>query len=504
MTNENNAAASAPVCVQCGAHLEPPDTFCGECGAAVTKTPVAESVPLPPKAARATWPRTVFLTLLILAVFGAVAFVGWRMLHKQRPPAVAPPPQPAASSPQAKNVGVVQEFALPQPAQPSPSRVTEKPAVLSTPTTGFKPPAAGPSGETPPVSMPPPAANLGKSYLGVYIGDVFKNDAITAGLDDTYGVLVYDVVPGTAAAEAGLRAGDILTEFNHHRIPGTWTIPQAFASLPLGSGLTITLVRNGVRQEVQTVLKASPDSAEIFRRVQQTAEQGDPGAQVEVGKMLCRGIGVARDPAQGLRWFQRAADQRFPLAYVNIAAACFQGNGVPKNEAEGFRWLQMAASLGHSPAVCELGVCYENGRGVARNEVSAAACYRTAAGNDHREAQVRLGLVYEGGRGVLMDYHEALLWFEKAARAGFAEGQFHAGRMELDGRNGKPDPERAAQWFRLAAEQGHPRAQTQLAILLEQGLGVTQNTDESIRWYRRAAAQNEPTAIKQLERLGKQ
>jgi membrane-associated protease RseP (regulator of RpoE activity) len=246
----------------------------------------------------------MFRTLLILAVIGVVAFAGWRMLHPPPPSAVSQQPQPAASLPPAKNVGVVQEFALAQPAPQSPPRGTEKPVVLSTPTMGSKPLSAEPLRETPPAPMPPPAASQEKSYLGVYIGNVFKADAVQAGLENTYGAIVFGVTPDTTAAAAGLRAGDILTEFNGRRIPNARAVAQMIASLPPGSSLTIALVRNRVRQEVHAELRTKPDDAEIFRRLLLAADEGNVSAQVEVGKMFCNGIGVARDPVHGLRWLR--------------------------------------------------------------------------------------------------------------------------------------------------------------------------------------------------------
>src|SRR5580698_1625541 len=58
------------------------------------------------------------------------------------------------------------------------------------------------------------------------------------------------------------------------------------------------------------------------------ADQGDPGAQVELGYFYINGIGVDQDPTQAVRWFARAAASGSSLAKLDLATLYLKGAGV--------------------------------------------------------------------------------------------------------------------------------------------------------------------------------
>ena len=55
-----------------------------------------------------------------------------------------------------------------------------------------------------------------RGYLGVGIQDLTKDLATSFGLDDTDGVLVAHVAPGTPAKKAGIQSGDVIVKFDGH------------------------------------------------------------------------------------------------------------------------------------------------------------------------------------------------------------------------------------------------------------------------------------------------
>jgi serine protease Do len=62
--------------------------------------------------------------------------------------------------------------------------------------------------------------NLQRSYLGVKIGVVSARLAQSLGMPQPVGALVSEVMPGTPAARAGLRPGDVITHWGQHLIKG--------------------------------------------------------------------------------------------------------------------------------------------------------------------------------------------------------------------------------------------------------------------------------------------
>ena len=59
---------------------------------------------------------------------------------------------------------------------------------------------------------------------------------------------------------------------------------------------------------------------DAMRWYRKSAEKGDPVAQLEVGKALVDGIGVAADAAQGKAWLEQAAQQGVHAATARLKA----------------------------------------------------------------------------------------------------------------------------------------------------------------------------------------
>ncbi|NIQ03556.1 MAG: PDZ domain-containing protein, partial [Nitrospinaceae bacterium] len=80
--------------------------------------------------------------------------------------------------------------------------------------------------------------------LGLQVQDITPDIAQNMQLEDTDGVLVSDVSPGGAAAEAGLRRGDVISEVNRQSVDSVTDYQQAIRGLKKGSTV-LFLVRRG-------------------------------------------------------------------------------------------------------------------------------------------------------------------------------------------------------------------------------------------------------------------
>ena len=159
------------------------------------------------------------------------------------------------------------------------------------------------------------------------------------------------------------------------------------------------------------------------------AEQGDAGAQSNLGVMYESGRGVPQDETEAVRWFRLAAEQGFAQAQSNLGAMYETGRGVPQDETEAVRWFRLAAEQGHAAAQSNLGAMYETGRGVPQDETEAVRWYRLAAEQGHVAAQSNLGVMYRNGRGVPRDQTEAVRWYRLAADQGHVAAQYNLGVM---------------------------------------------------------------------------
>ncbi len=153
------------------------------------------------------------------------------------------------------------------------------------------------------------------------------------------------------------------------------------------------------------------DYANAFRLWLPLAQQGNPSAQHNIGIMLDRGKGVARDSAAAVQWWRRAAIQGFTAAQSSLGFAYVTGRGVTPDLSEAIKWYRRAADSGDAYAQSNLGAAYGEGKGVPQDWVASTKWYRLAAEQGHPIAQSNLGVAYANGQGIARDYVQAYKWY---------------------------------------------------------------------------------------------
>ena len=97
----------------------------------------------------------------------------------------------------------------------------------------------------------------GGSRVGAAVRDVTADDLAEAGLAETRGVVVESVSDGGPAAAAGLRAGDVVVEFDGERVRSVRQFVRLVQDTPAGRSVQVAVVRDGARQ----VLTVTPEDA---------------------------------------------------------------------------------------------------------------------------------------------------------------------------------------------------------------------------------------------------
>ena len=100
-----------------------------------------------------------------------------------------------------------------------------------------------------------------RGYLGVSIDNV-KDNSVAFGLDpDLEGVLVAAITdPNTPGAKAGLEAGDVIVKFNGAPVTKSDELQRLVGNSPVGSRVTLTVVRNGKQVQLTATLEELPDA----------------------------------------------------------------------------------------------------------------------------------------------------------------------------------------------------------------------------------------------------
>ena len=97
-----------------------------------------------------------------------------------------------------------------------------------------------------------------------------------------------------------------------------------------------------------------PPPVDPVEDVRRRAENGDPIAQVTLGRMYANGRSLAKDDTQAVAWFRKAAERGNADAQYELALRYDTGRGVTKDGSQAIEWYQKAAGQGHQDAAKRL------------------------------------------------------------------------------------------------------------------------------------------------------
>lgn len=125
-----------------------------------------------------------------------------------------------------------------------------------------------------PPSSPSSSVELPKAWLGVRTQVITQPVAQALGDPNLKGFRITEVLPYTEASKAGLQAGDLILALNGEALEAFRTqdardLERRIERMTIGEEITLTIQRNGERQQVRVKLEPDPASAEAARSVRQ-------------------------------------------------------------------------------------------------------------------------------------------------------------------------------------------------------------------------------------------
>jgi serine protease Do len=93
-----------------------------------------------------------------------------------------------------------------------------------------------------------------RGWLGVHIQHVTDEIAETLGMDDAEGALVASVMDGGPADDGGVKAGDVILEFNGVRVGEMRRLPRIVADTPVNKRVDVKVWRDGGEQTIQVAV----------------------------------------------------------------------------------------------------------------------------------------------------------------------------------------------------------------------------------------------------------
>ena len=132
-----------------------------------------------------------------------------------------------------------------------------------------------------------------RGYLGVGLQPLDENIAGSLGLPKDSGEIVRSVVPGEAAARAGIQQGDVIVKVNGRDVNPDQTVSYLIANTQVGARVPIEIIRDGRRQTVTVAVGQRPTEEQLAQQATGGSDQapigggsGAPGSAETLGMTL--------------------------------------------------------------------------------------------------------------------------------------------------------------------------------------------------------------------------
>ena len=124
-----------------------------------------------------------------------------------------------------------------------------------------------------------------RALLGVRVQSVASEDAEALGLPEVAGALVQSVTPGSPAAEAGLRLGDVIAEIDGDEVESSNDLQHLIALRTPGDSIRITLYRSSAPAEVTLRLEEQPYTPPAVATTSGPSERSADAIGIRVGEI---------------------------------------------------------------------------------------------------------------------------------------------------------------------------------------------------------------------------
>ena len=133
-----------------------------------------------------------------------------------------------------------------------------------------------------------------RGYLGTTVQKITPEIANSLGVKEAGGALVADVVRGSPADKAGIKAGDIIVEFDRKQIKDSSDLPPVVARVSPGTTVQVKIQREGKEVSLPLTVGELKD-----QEVVASSQESDLGLSVQpVTPDVAQGLGL--EPAEGV------------------------------------------------------------------------------------------------------------------------------------------------------------------------------------------------------------
>ncbi len=137
-----------------------------------------------------------------------------------------------------------------------------------------------------------------RGWFGVAVQEITPDLAKSFGLKENSGVLISQVMKDSPAEKAGLKSGDIITEFDGKPIREMHELPRIAANLPVGKKALVKIIRNGKTEEKTVIIEKMKEGEEGAASIQGkmgfAVTELNPEIAARIGTKETRGVIISR------------------------------------------------------------------------------------------------------------------------------------------------------------------------------------------------------------------
>lgn len=126
--------------------------------------------------------------------------------------------------------------------------------------------------------------HIRKGFLGVGLGDLDPMAAAQLGLQESEGAVILQVERKSPANQAGIKAYDIVTEFNNKKIKNSSELRDAVADAPLDKPVKVKILRDGKAKTLEVTVGERP--RQNLKKQKDTKKYFGQKAPFDLGFML--------------------------------------------------------------------------------------------------------------------------------------------------------------------------------------------------------------------------
>jgi uncharacterized protein len=175
----------------------------------------------------------------------------------------------------------------------------------------------------------------------------------------------------------------------------------------------------------------------VFNELLPAAQNGDSVAQVSLGNLYRRGLGIKQDYKKAYYWYKMAADQNNPDALGSIGLMYKNGIFFKKNDKKAIQYYNKALKIDSSNSTTKynLALIYLNGPTEINNIPKGLKLLNESVQENNSIAESEMGISYYLGlHNLPIKYKEAFRLTKKSAFQGDPMGQNNLALLYYEGK----------------------------------------------------------------------